>query len=84
MKFFPFRVAILSDLQLFDTTWPSARVRGFEWTQAALFHPLMKMLNSLLKLLRSDLNPLLEHAIMFVAFAPTLEVDWLEQPHLLE
>ncbi|MGP8236174.1 MAG: hypothetical protein ACLQVW_12285 [Limisphaerales bacterium] len=37
-----------------------------------------------MKLLRPDLNPRLEHPVMFVAFAPTLDVERLQQPHLLE
>ena len=38
----------------------------------------------LLKLLRPDLNPGLEHPVTLVAFTPALDVDRLQEPHLLE
>jgi len=59
-------------------------VGGFDWAQAALFHPLLEMANGFLELLRPDLNPLLERPVMLVAFAPILDVNGLEQPHFLE
>src|ERR1022692_2393764 len=38
----------------------------------------------LLKLLRPDLNPGLEHPVILVTLAPALDVDWLQEPHLLK
>ena len=84
VELLPFRIAVCGDLQLLDAARPTARVGGLEGPQAVLFHPLLEMTNGLLKLLRPDLYPGLEQAVMLGALAPALDVYRLQEPHLLE
>lgn len=84
IELFPRRVAVFDDLQGFDDARPAPHIVGFPGPQPALRGPLLETTNSLLELLRPDLNPRFEDAVILVALAPGLEMEGLQQQHRLD